>query len=77
MTSTDAKIKLSLAEFLELPETEPASEYIDGRIYQKLMPQTKHSMLQFELSSAIIKLANPRSWSMRFLNCVAPSGDVR
>ncbi len=35
MTSTDAKIKLSLAEFLELPETEPASEYINGRIYQK------------------------------------------
>ncbi|MGB3760102.1 MAG: Uma2 family endonuclease, partial [Rivularia sp. (in: cyanobacteria)] len=44
---------LTLEEFLELSETKPASEYIDGRIYQKPMPQGKHSRLQTCLSSNI------------------------
>jgi Uma2 family endonuclease len=44
---------LSLEEFLRLPETKPASEFIDGRIYQKPMPQGKHSRLQTHLPSAI------------------------
>ncbi len=41
---------LTLAEFLELPETKPASEYIDGTVIPKPMPQGKHSLLQRELS---------------------------
>lgn len=44
---------LSLAEFLALPETQPASEYINGRIYQKPMPQTKHCAIQAELTTVI------------------------
>ncbi len=44
---------LTLEEFLELPETKPASEYIDGAIIQKPMPQGKHSILQRELSFAL------------------------
>ncbi|MGB3557732.1 MAG: Uma2 family endonuclease [Geitlerinemataceae cyanobacterium] len=36
---------LTLAKFLQLPETKPASEYIDGQISQKPMPQGKHSTL--------------------------------
>lgn len=44
---------LSLQEFLELPETRPASEYIDQKIYQKPMPQGKHSRLQTRLSTRI------------------------
>jgi Uma2 family endonuclease len=32
---------LTLAAFLELPETKPASEYIDGQIIQKPMPPGK------------------------------------
>lgn len=44
------KKRLTLEEFLELPETEPASEYVDGAILQKVMPQGKHSLLQRELS---------------------------
>lgn len=31
----------TLEEFLKLPETKPASEYIDGQILQKPMPQGK------------------------------------
>jgi Uma2 family endonuclease len=38
MVQTPAKA-LALKEFLELPETKPASEYIDGHIIQKPMPQ--------------------------------------
>ncbi|USR89795.1 Uma2 family endonuclease [Phormidium yuhuli AB48] len=49
----DSSKILSLAEFLELPETEPACEYIDGKIYQKEMPQGKGSKLQIELASTI------------------------
>jgi Uma2 family endonuclease len=44
---------LELAEFLKLPETKPASEYIDGQIIQKPMPQGKHSRIQGKFVSAI------------------------
>ena len=43
---------LSLEEFLKQPETQPASEYLNGQIYQKPMPQGKHSIVQTRLSSA-------------------------
>jgi hypothetical protein len=52
MLQTPTK-SLTLEEFLKLPETEPASEYINGRIVQKPMPQGEHSALQTELSPAI------------------------
>ncbi len=44
---------LTLEEFLKLPETEPASEYINGVIIQKPMPQGEHSTLQGDLVSAL------------------------
>lgn len=44
---------LTLDKFLELPETKPASEYIDGKIYQKPMPKSRHSRLQGKLIDAI------------------------
>ena len=44
---------ITLEEFLKLPETKPASEFINDRIYQKPMPQGKHSRLQFKLCNAI------------------------
>ena len=43
---------LTLQEFLELPETKPASEYLDGAIVQKPMPQGEHSTLQGDLVTA-------------------------
>ncbi len=48
MVQTPVK-QISLAEFLDLPETKPASEYIDGQIIQKPMPQGHHSIIQSEL----------------------------
>lgn len=44
---------LTLEKFLELPETNPASEYINGEICQKPMPKTRHSRLQAKLITAI------------------------
>lgn len=44
---------ISLQQFLALSETKPASEYIDGQIYQKPMPKGKHSIIQRELTLAI------------------------
>ena len=61
---------LSLEEFLELPETKPASEYIDGQVYQKPMPQGKHSTLQIELSSAINQVGKPQlTYALPELRC--------
>jgi Uma2 family endonuclease len=45
--------QLSLDDFLKLPETKPAQEFINGNIIQKPMPQGKHSLIQVELSSFI------------------------
>ncbi|MBD2490215.1 Uma2 family endonuclease [Aulosira sp. FACHB-615] len=58
--STQISSNLSLEEFLNLPETKPASEYIDGRIYQKSMPQGKHSILQTRLSTNINQVGEPQ-----------------
>ena len=52
---------LTLEEFLQLPETKPASEYIEGNIIQKPMPKGKHSTIQMELGSLInYTLKKPR-----------------
>jgi Uma2 family endonuclease len=52
MVKTPLK-SLTLEEFLTLPETEPASEYIGRQIIQKPMPQGKHSSIQTELSTTV------------------------
>lgn len=50
---------LTLEEFLQLPETKPASEFIDGQIIQKPMPQGKHSTIQSDLVPAINAALKP------------------
>jgi Uma2 family endonuclease len=45
--------QITLEEFLALPDTKPASEYIDGEVIQKPMPQGQHSILQIELGMEI------------------------
>jgi Uma2 family endonuclease len=44
---------ISIEAFLKLPETKPASEFIDGQVIQKPMPQGKHSTIQRDLVNAI------------------------
>ncbi|MDY6785750.1 MAG: Uma2 family endonuclease [Cyanobacteriota bacterium] len=57
---------ISLAEFLILPETKPAREYINGKIHQKPMPQGKHSTLQIRLGSAINQVSVPEQIAHAF-----------
>lgn len=57
---------LTLSEFLKLPETRPASEYIGGRIIQKPMPQGKHSKLQGKLVTAINEVVEVRQVALAF-----------
>jgi len=66
MSLLQSPAKLSLADFLQLPETEPASEYIDSTIYQKPMPKGKHSRLQTSLSTDINQVAEPNRLACAF-----------
>ncbi|NJO40680.1 MAG: Uma2 family endonuclease [Cyanobacteria bacterium CRU_2_1] len=60
------EMMLTLQEFLMLPETKPASEYIDGRVFQKPMPQGKHSTLQGELVTVINSIVKPKRIARAF-----------
>ncbi|MFN8558750.1 MAG: Uma2 family endonuclease [Dehalococcoidia bacterium] len=42
--------KLTLEEFLALPETKPGCELVDGQVVQKPMPDTDHAVIQRLLS---------------------------
>ncbi|WP_271254321.1 Uma2 family endonuclease [Pseudanabaena sp. Chao 1811] len=44
---------ITLDRFLSQPETKPASEYIDGSIYQKPVPQGQHSRLQLKFCNTV------------------------
>ncbi|MEH1840371.1 MAG: Uma2 family endonuclease [Nostoc sp.] len=59
MLRTSSK-NITLAEFLILPETKPASEYIDSQIIQKPMAQGKHSTIQGEMVSTINLTVKPK-----------------
>jgi len=43
------KTRVSLEQFLAMPETEPASELIDGEVIQKMSPTLYHGTLVAEL----------------------------
>ncbi len=57
---------LNLEEFLKLPETKPASEFIDGRIYQKHIPQGKHSRLQLKFCDTVNQVAEAPKIALAF-----------
>ena len=65
MVTTPSKT-ITLQEFLALPETKPALEYIDGKIIQKPMPKGKHSTIQTELSAAINVALKPQKTARAF-----------
>jgi len=58
---------ITLEEFLQLPETKPASEYIDGQVIQKTMPQGQHSLIQGDLTAAINAILKPQKVARAFL----------
>jgi len=63
---------ITLEEFLELPETKPASEYIDGEIIQKPMPQGEHSVIQGDFIASVNAIVKPQKIAFAFpeLRCV-------
>lgn len=66
MLSSQTQSQLSLEEFLQLPETKPAQEYIDGKIYRKPMPKGKHSRLQIRLATEINQVAEGQRLASAF-----------
>ena len=63
---TIATQPLALDQFLKLPETKPASEFINREIVKKPMPQGEHSLLQVELCEAINQVAKPQKIAIAF-----------
>jgi len=68
----------SRSEFLKLPETKPAAEYIDGDIVQKPMPKGKHGRLQFKLCDRINEIAESQKIACAFpeLRCTFGSRSI-
>ncbi len=64
--TTTIKPQLTLEEFLKLPETEPASEFIDGEIIQKPMPQGEHSVLQGRFCKFVNQIAESQKIAYAF-----------
>ena len=57
---------LTLEEFLKLPETKPASEFVNGYLYQKPMPQGKHSRLQLKFCNVVNDVAEKAKIALAF-----------
>lgn len=65
-------LPLTLDAFLQLPETQPASEYLNHQAIQKPMPQGEHSLIQVALCKVIDQVAEPQRTAKAFseLRCV-------
>jgi Uma2 family endonuclease len=57
---------LTLEQFLQLPEAEPALEYIDGVVTQKVSPHGPHSTAQYRIAERINRYAEPRKLAFAF-----------
>ena len=66
--------RLTLDEFLRLPEAEPALEYFAGVVSQKVSPKSYHGALQFELARLIDSSARPRKLARVFTETRATFG---
>jgi len=58
--------RLTLEEFLGLPEESPALELIDGMVSQKVAPQWVHGLLQIRGGTLINEYALPRKLAVAF-----------
>ena len=61
-----AQRRMTLEEFLKLPEEEPALEFADGEVCQKVSPKLKHSRLQSTFVKRIDGFAEPRKLALSF-----------
>jgi Uma2 family endonuclease len=58
--------RVSLEQFLKLPEQEPALEFADGVISQKVSPKGRHSILQAQFVLRIDHFARPLKLALAF-----------
>jgi len=63
---TQPKQRLTLEEFLALPEEKPALEYLDGVVTQKVSPERGHSEFQYVIPERINAFAYPRKLAFAF-----------
>lgn len=57
---------MTIDEFLKLPEEEPALEFEDGTVSQKVSPKGKHSRLQSEFEDHVRHPSEARKLAMAF-----------
>jgi Uma2 family endonuclease len=57
---------LTIDEFLELPETEPPSEYIRGEVIQKVAPSPKHAFLVLQIGARLTNHLDQRDEAVAF-----------
>ncbi|MGD1899711.1 MAG: Uma2 family endonuclease [Phormidesmis sp.] len=69
---------LTLDAFLQLAETQPASEFINHQAIQKPMPQGEHSLIQVALCKTIDQVAEPQRIAKAFseLRCIFGSAAI-
>jgi len=63
---------LTLEEFLKLPETKPASEYIGGQIIQKPMPGSQVAQSYCCTVNKVVRAAVPYQNSMNLWRAIVP-----
>jgi len=56
--------RMTLDEFLALPETKPALEYVAGRVTQKVAPQGQHALLQSDIVQRVNSVARPQKLAL-------------
>lgn len=74
MLQTPEKL-LTLGKFLTLPETEPACEYVNGKVIQKPMPQGKHSSIQTEMATTVNASVRSKKIARAFTELRCTFGD--
>ena len=68
----------TLEDFLLLPQTKPATEYINGQVVQKPMPKAAHSGIQTDLAAAINAAIRSEKKGRAFseLRCTFAGGSI-
>lgn len=58
--------RLSLEDFLRLPEEKPALEFLHGAVTQKVSPKLRHSTHQYEVAELFNRFARPHKIAYAF-----------
>jgi Uma2 family endonuclease len=67
---------LTLKEFLRLPEQEPALEYLNGVVTQKVTPMWEHAALQLECGEYLNRLFRPSKIARAFTELRSTHADA-